>query len=279
MGGADDAERGGRRPRAPPGPLPAENVWGRVPGPRTFAVMADECFRDPRLAALYDPLDPDRRDLDAYVRMAEEFGAQRVLDIGCGTGVFALLLADRGIDVVGVDPARASIDVARAKPGSERVRWICGDATALPPLQVDLVTMTGNVAQAIVDPRDWHGTLRGARGALRPGGHLAFETRDPARRAWQEWNRERSHGVTEVPGVGAVESWCDLLDVHLPLVTFRGTCVFAADGEVLTSESTLRFRDRQEAERDLLAHGYVVQEVRDAPDRPGLEFVFHARRP
>jgi ubiquinone/menaquinone biosynthesis C-methylase UbiE len=93
--------------------------------------MAGEAFADPRLAAIYDPLDPDRSDLDAYVRIAEEFGARRVLDIGCGTGVFALLLADRGIDVIGVDPAQASIDVARGKPGSERVRWICGDATAL----------------------------------------------------------------------------------------------------------------------------------------------------
>jgi Methyltransferase domain len=70
--------------------------------------------------------------------------------------VFALLLADREIEVIGVDPARASIDVARAKPGSERVRWICGDATDLPPLQVDLATMTANVAQAIGDPQTWH---------------------------------------------------------------------------------------------------------------------------
>ncbi|MGW4404704.1 hypothetical protein ACWEJ6_11765 [Nonomuraea sp. NPDC004702] len=51
--------------------------------------------------------------------------------------------------VVGVDPARASIDVAHAEPGSERVRWICGDATGVPSLQVDLVTMTANVAQAV----------------------------------------------------------------------------------------------------------------------------------
>src|SRR5690242_668952 len=110
--------------------------------------MVDECFGHPRLAAVYDPLDPDRSDLAAYVDMVDEFGARRVLDIGCGTGVFALLLADRGILVTGIDPAGASIEVAKGKPGSGRVRWIRGDVSALPPLQVDLATMTANVAQA-----------------------------------------------------------------------------------------------------------------------------------
>lgn len=241
--------------------------------------MADEGFTHPRLAAIYDPLDPDRSDLDAYVRIAEEEAARSVLDIGCGTGVFALLLADRGIEVTGLDPALASLDVARAKPGADRVRWIHGDATALPRLRVDLATMTANVAQAIVDPGDWQATLRKSHEALRPGGLLVFETRDPARRAWEEWNRESSHSVKDIPGVGAVESWFQLTDVSPPLVSFRGTCVFAADGEVLTSDSTLRFREREEIESDLAAHGFVVEDVRGAPDRPGKEFVFLARRP
>ncbi|MEV5386588.1 class I SAM-dependent methyltransferase [Streptomyces sp. NPDC052721] len=241
--------------------------------------MADACFAHPRLAAIYDPLDPDRSDLDAYLRIVEEAGARHVLDIGCGTGVFALLLADRGIEVVGIDPAQASLDVARAKPGSDRVRWICGDATALPPLRADVATMTANVAQAIADPHTWRETLRGAYEALRPGGHLVFETRDPTGRAWEEWTRENSYRVTEIPGVGSVESWVQLTEVSWPLVTFRSTYAFAADGQVLTSDSTLRFRDRDEVEADLVAHGYVVQDVRDAPDRPGKEFVFLARRP
>ncbi|MFF5979567.1 class I SAM-dependent methyltransferase [Streptomyces olindensis] len=241
--------------------------------------MADECFRHPRLAAVYDPLDPDRGDLFPYLRMAEEFAARRVLDIGCGTGVFALLLAERGVQVVGVDPARASLDVARGKPGGERVRWIHGDATALPPLAADLATMTGNVAQAIVDPEDWRRTLRGAREALRPGGRLVFETRVPARRAWERWTREDTYTVTDVPGAGGVESWADLLDVSGPLVTFRWTYVFTADGQVLTSESTLRFREREETEAELVDQGYTVDDVRDAPDRPGREYVFVARRP
>lgn len=217
--------------------------------------MADDCFGHPRLAAIHDPLDPDRSDLDAYLRMVEEFGARQVLDIGCGTGVFALLLADHGVDVVGIDPAQASIDVARGKPGSERVRWISGDATPLPLLQVDLATMTANVAQEIVDPDTWQKTLRGAYEALRPGGHLVFETRDPARCAWEEWTRENSCRVTETPGVGSVESWVQLIDVNWPLVTFRWTYGFAADGQVLISDSTLRFRERDEIKTDLVTHG------------------------
>ena len=60
--------------------------------------------------------------------------------------------------------------------------WVRGDATALPPLHVDLATMTGNVAQAIVDAVDWDGTLRGIHHALRHGGHLVFETLDPVPR-------------------------------------------------------------------------------------------------
>ncbi|MCX4414759.1 class I SAM-dependent methyltransferase [[Kitasatospora] papulosa] len=241
--------------------------------------MTDECFGHPRLAAIYDPLDPDRSDLDAYVQMTEEFRARQVLDIGCGTGVFALLLADRGIEVVGVDPAQASIDVARAKPGGERVRWICGNATTLPPMRVDLATMTANAAQQILDPQAWRETLRGAYEALQPGGRLVFETRDPARRAWEEWNRQASYRVTEIPGVGSVESWVQVIKVSEPLVTFRWTYVFAADGQVLTSDSTLRFRERQEVETELIAQGYEVEGVLDAPDRPGKEFVFVARRP
>ncbi|MEU4142652.1 class I SAM-dependent methyltransferase [Streptomyces parvulus] len=241
--------------------------------------MADECFRHPRLAAVYDALDADRGDLEPYLAMAGEFGARSVLDVGCGTGVFALLLAGRGLEVVGVDPAAASLDVARAKPGATRVRWMEGDAASLPPLRTDLVTMTANVAQAIAGPQEWRSTLLGTYRALRPGGHLVFETRDPARRAWEEWDREHTHRVVEVPGTGAVESWCRVLDVSGPLVTFRWTYVFAADGEELTSDSTLRFRDRTEVAADLAGAGFELREVRGAPDREGRELVFVARRP
>jgi SAM-dependent methyltransferase len=232
----------------------------------------DAAFADPLLAPLYDVFDDDRGDLDVYGAIATELGAHEILDVGCGTGSFAVLLAATGFDVIGVDPAAASLEVARGKPGATQVRWLEGDATALTPLAVDLATMTGNVAQAIVDPGDWHATLQGIHGALRPGGTLVFETRHPSRRAWEEWTRDQTHRV-----VGGVECWTELTEVALPLVSFRTTFVLAS-GDIVTSDSTLRFRERDEVEADLADHAYEPLEVRDAPDRPGRELVFIARR-
>lgn len=241
--------------------------------------MADDFFEEPRLARVYDPLDPDRSDLDVYVAMVDELGARSVLDIGCGTGTFACMLALRGLEVVGVDPAEASLDVARSKPGADRVRWIHGDANSLPRLSVDAAFMTGNVAQVFLTDEEWEATLRATRAALRPGGHLVFETRDPQRRAWEDWTRDKTRGSTDVPGVGVVRHWNQLLDVQGELVTFRGTVVFETDGAVYESESTLRFRSREAIEASLVATGFQLDGVREAPDRPGREFVFVASRP
>lgn len=245
--------------------------------------MADAIFADSRLAEIYDSLDaPERPDLDPYLAMADEFGARSVIDIGCGTGTLACRLAMRGYDVVGLDPAAASLDMARRKPFADRVRWFEGTAAALPTfpsLAADLLTMTGNVAQVFVADEEWNAALRACYGTMRPGGRLVFESRDPSKEAWKTWTREHSYKLLDIPGIGEVENWVELLDVNLPLVSFRYTFVFHADGAVITSDSTLRFRSRSEVIDSLLAADLSVESIRDAPDRPGLEFVFVARRP
>ncbi|GAA1587857.1 class I SAM-dependent methyltransferase [Kribbella hippodromi] len=239
--------------------------------------MVDALFGEPRLAAIYDALEAGRGDLVHYVAMVGEFSARKVLDVGCGTGELACLLAKDGVEVVGVDPAGASLEVARGKEFADRVTWVHGDATTLPPLQVELAVMTGNVAQVFLGDDEWLATLAGVRAALVPGGRFVFETRDPARRAWEEWTRERTYQQVTIGGE-TVEQWVEPAEVKLPLVTFRSRYVFASDGAELTSVSTLRFRERVEVEESLVATGFTVEDVREAPDRPGKEFVFVAGR-
>ncbi len=240
--------------------------------------IPDEIFANPRLAAIYDDCDSDRRDLDHYVAIVDELGAGSVLDIGCGTGTFACMLAARGLDVTGVDPAEASLDVARHKPHAGPVRWILGDAKTTPPLAVDLATMTGNVAQVFIEDQDWLATLSGIRRSLTRSGYLVFEARDPARRGWEEWDRERTRRRVSTAEHGEVETWVEVTDVSLPLVSFRHTYRFLDDESTLTSNSTLRFRDQEEITAALEHVGFNVEDVREAPDRPGKEFVFIARR-
>ena len=246
-------------------------------------MIPDQEFRNPRLAAIYDYLDSDRSDLDHYLNIIDHIDANSVLDIGCGTGSLLCLLATRvykhikDYKLCGVDPAAASLNIARGKAGSESVNWVLGNAASLPVVGADIGLMTGNVAQVFLTNEDWLSALASIRCALLQTGCLVFESRNPARRAWDDWNRSSTLTRIDVPGIGVVVSWVDLIDVSLPLVSFKWTFEFEQDGAVLTSESTLRFRSKQEIELSLERAGYNLLEVRDAPDRPGREFVFIAK--
>ncbi len=238
--------------------------------------MPDLIFENPRLVAIYDSFDGPREDLEHYVSIAKELKARSVLDVGSGTGCFACRLSEEGFDVTGLEPAQASMNLARRKPHAGKVRWILGDASNLPAMTADLALMTGNVAQVFLTDEAWEATLLAVRRAILPGGHLVFEMRDPAQKAWLEWTREKTYQRIDVSGIGAVEGWCEVTDVSNDLVSFRWTYVFESDGQVLTSDSVLRFRERETIENSLKRAGYVVKEVRDAPDRTGKEFVFMA---
>jgi SAM-dependent methyltransferase len=90
-----------------------------------------------------------------------------VADLGCGTGISTRLLAERGYDVVGIDPNEAMLEKARAAGGARYQRGEAA-ATGLPDGSVDLVT----VAQAF----HWFElapTFRELRRVLRPAGWCA----------------------------------------------------------------------------------------------------------
>ncbi|GAA2717246.1 class I SAM-dependent methyltransferase [Actinoplanes palleronii] len=244
--------------------------------------MPDACFDHPRLAGIYDAFDGGRTDLDAYLAIVGTLDPARIVDIGCGTGTPALRLARTGRTVIGADPAAASLEVARAKPDSSSVTWLHAGAAELPGVwhgrePADLALMIGNVAQVFRTDDDWAAALRGIRRVTRPGGHLVLESRRPEFRGWEEWVEVNTPTTLEVAGVGAVERRFSLTEVKLPFVTFRYEYRFHADGTILTSDSTLRFRSEDEITTSLAETGFDVLDVREAPDRPGREYVFLTR--
>jgi ubiquinone/menaquinone biosynthesis C-methylase UbiE len=70
-------------------------------------------------------------------------GSKRVLDVGCGTGIFSTRISEElGADVVGCDLSPGMLDQARNK--SQGVGWVLGDSGRLPlgPATVDAVVCT-----------------------------------------------------------------------------------------------------------------------------------------
>lgn len=256
----------------------------------------DEHYTDPTLVSRYDAENAGRDDTRFYVDLADRLQARTVVDVGCGTGVLAVALATAGLPtavgrrtVVGVDPAAPMLDVARARPGGEQVSWVEGTADVLldadPPVAagtVDLVVMTGHVAQVFLADDDWAHVLQAAATLLRPGGHLSFETRDPDARPWTRWTPERTRETTTGDDGVVSTGWVEVTSVTDGLVTFDGHTVLD-DGVDRVSTSTLRFRSRAEVEVSLDAAGFDVVELVGDWDRSPVgpqtsELVVVARR-
>jgi SAM-dependent methyltransferase len=245
-------------------------------------IKLEQQYVDPRLVELYDIENPRGADTDFYVRLAAELDARRILDLGCGTGLLTRELAIDGRHVVGVDPAPAMLAVARRQAGADRVQWVEGDSGALGTPGADLVVMTGNVAQVFLDDFEWDATLRAIHAALRPGGHLAFESRNPDDQPWQRWNRAATYERIDSP-YGPMECWLELVSVENGRVRFEGHNVFTATSELVVASSELRFRSLAELTASLINAGFSVDHVYGDWDRGPVAstsrfMVFIARR-
>ena len=129
-----------------------------------------------------------------------EFEGARVLDVGTGTGGFAILLARRGCRVTGIDLTPAMIDEARRQAAAEGldIAFEVMDAQepAFPAESFDFV-VTRNLTWTLPDAKkayaSWHRVLR-------PGGRLInFDANYAAslRRADEAVGEDAAEGAAE----------------------------------------------------------------------------------
>lgn len=243
--------------------------------------MPDDPYQDADLVELYDQDNPDGEDHAYYRALADEIDARSIIDLGCGTGLLTRSLAGPGRTVIGVDPSRTMLDYARRQPGSEAVTWIDGDASALAPAAAaDLAICTGNAIMHI-GPRQLPSTLASLRDALRPGGTLSFESRNPAYRGWERWTPEATYGERDTPA-GHLREWLEVTEVGDGRVVFDAHNVFP-DGEDRVYTSVLYFRTAEEFRQELDSAGFTdIAWVGGWDGAPALDssrfFVFRARR-
>jgi SAM-dependent methyltransferase len=220
--------------------------------------MPDLHFSDEYLASLYDILENHGRADEAFY-LALAHSAARVLDVGCGTGAMLHAAREAGHRgrLVGLDPAPGMLRQARRR---DDVEWVEG---YLPGsgfrAEFDLVYMTGHAFQVLLDDAAVRELLAAVHLALAPGGHFAFETRNPHARAWERWTPEHARTVTGPDG-RPVHVWHQVERVDGEFVTFTES--FAVDGhaEPLVSRSTLRFVTAEHLDHLLAETGFVIEE-------------------
>ena len=226
-------------------------------------------FSDPRLVAIYDAANPIAGYEAFYVGLAARLSASSIIDIGCGTGLLTCALARRGHRMTGVEPSAAMLDRARHRRDGTHVNWIGGDMASLTETRADLAIMTGHVAQFFLDDTSWHAALSAIHAALGPGGHIAFESRNPLAQPWAtagtaghaDWPSHAARRRVDDPVAGPVEWWVQSLEANGERARYQIHYRFEVSGEELVSVNELRFRTKQGLGQSLSRAGFAVQDI------------------
>lgn len=242
----------------------------------------DALYQDPALAAFYDWDNPWPADFDWFLTLVD--GAGSVLDLGCGTGIFSAALAERGAEVVGVDPAVAMLDIARARKGGDRVTWVEAGTQELDlGRRFEAVVMTGHAFQTLLALEDRAACLATIARHLAPGGRFFFDSRNAEAREWESWTPEATREVRAHAAFGRVERWNAAEVTEVPGVIEYQTHYRLPDGRHMQARSRIAFPAFDELDGAVAAAGLRVDQwYGDAAGgslRPGCpDFIPFGRR-
>lgn len=218
----------------------------------------DDGYFDERIAARYDD---DAADLstpetltptvDFLERLA---GTGAALEFGVGTGRVALPLAERGIEVHGIDLSSAMIARLRGKPGAERVATTIGDfATARVEGSFSLVYLVFNTIMNLTTQAEQVACFRNAAAHLEPGGCFVIEVgvpqlqRLPPGETFQVFHgSEDSWGIDEIDVVTqrSTSHHLEIVDGRVEAMSMPFRYVWPAELDLMAELAGMHLRDR-----------------------------------
>lgn len=136
---------------------------------------AEDITYGERCAAVYDEwfASADGAAVETLARLAR---GGRALELGVGTGLVALPLAGRGVEVHGIDASEAMVSRLRAKPGGERIPVTMGDfADVAVEGSFSLVFVVYNTFFALRTQEEQVRCFRNVAERLEPGGAFVLE--------------------------------------------------------------------------------------------------------
>ncbi|MGH2756741.1 MAG: class I SAM-dependent DNA methyltransferase [Actinomycetota bacterium] len=221
----------------------------------------DDGYFDERIAARYDETSAELFDpavIEPVVDMVAELaGNGRALELGIGTGRIALPLAQRGVNVHGIDLSKAMVARLRSKPGGENIEVTIGDfATTTVGGTFSVAYLVYNTIMNLTTQAAQVACFRNVAGHLAPGGCFVVETmvRELQRLPPGETARvfhvsESKWGIDEyeVATQGLTSHHFELIDGNIERLSMPFRYVWPSELDLMAQLAGLSLRDRWSA--------------------------------
>jgi SAM-dependent methyltransferase len=176
--------------------------------------------------------------------LASLAGEGRALELGVGSGRVAIPLAERGVEVVGIDASERMLGLLRSKTG--RVAIVRGEmADVGADGEFDLVHVVFSAFFAMLTPDEQVRCFENVAGRLRPGGAFLIQAFMPNTSTFERGQRVQATDV----GPDAIAF--DLARLDPVAQTITAQKIVVGDGSVRTLPIKLRFA--WPSELDLMA--------------------------
>lgn len=243
-------------------------------------------FNNELIVNTYNTANPIEEYKAFFINFASEIQAKVIVDIGCGTGLLTKALVEKCFKLIGIEPAKPMLEIAKKSFSSDKVELIQGLAKDLTSYQADMAIMTGHVAQFHLTDEDWEEALEGVFRALKKGGYFVFESRNPDIHFWESGKAQASwQSSKDTPNIikdsvyGEIKTWLEFISFENNKLEYKIYYYFVAQKETVVSHDILRFRTQKELSVSLQKKGFKIINVYGFWDKSPItkdspEFVF-----